>query len=197
MEVDQRPLPDSNLPLQLATSRDGRHWTRVAKRATFLEPAAEGAWDDYYGSGYVRPATGLFVVGDQVRFYYSGSSAQEPLYGMGMASWRRDRFVSLSAGPQGGELLTRSFIIDGPELHLNIDASAGEATVQLCNLQGKPTLSWYWEDREENFPSEPIRGDHLDVVVRWEDGDLAKWIGKPVTLRIRLKNADLYSFWTT
>ena len=169
----------------------------MAKRATFLEPAAEGAWDDYYGSGYVRPATGLFVVGDQVRFYYSGSSAQEPLYGMGMASWRRDGFVSLSAGPQGGELLTRSFIIDGPELHLNIDASAGEATVQLCNLQGKPTLSWYWEDREENFPSEPIRGDHLDVVVRWEDGDLAKWIGKPVTLRIRLKNADLYSFWTT
>ena len=197
MEVDQRPIRDGGLPLQLAASRDGRQWTRVADRATFLEPAVEGEWDDDGGAGSVRPATGLFVVDDQVRFYYSGGTPQEPLYGMGVASWRRDGFVSLHAGSEGGELLTRSFVVDGRELHLNIDASQGEATVQLCNLQGEPTLGWYWEGQEESRPSEPVRGDHLDVVVRWTDGGITQRIGKPVTLHIHLRNADLYSFWTT
>ena len=40
------------------------------------------------------------------------------------------------------------------------------------------------------------RGDQLDVVVRWPDSDYAQRIGKPITLRIQMKNADLYSFWT-
>ena len=45
-------------------------------------------------------------------------------------------------------------------------------------------------------PSEPIRGNHLDVVARWRDSDLGQRVGKATTLRIQLKNADLYSFWT-
>ena len=210
MELDIRPQPSHfaaadiskypgrgpvrPFPMQLAMSRDGRRWNRVADRFAFLDkPDDEGAWDQRGPTGYVRPATGLFVYNDRVRFYYSAGPTKEENYqlGVGMASWRRDGFVSLHAGPDGGELLTRSFISDGPELHLNIDALQGEATVQVCDLQGYPVRSW-----TVSQSSQPIRGDHVATVVRWEESDLAEKMGKPITVRVQMKNADLYSFWT-
>ena len=45
-----------------------------------------------------------------------------------------------------GELLTRTFVVDGPELHLNIDAWEVEATVQFCDLQGQPVLTRHWDE---------------------------------------------------
>jgi hypothetical protein len=123
--------------------------------------------------------------------YYSNTSGKDPLGGVGMASWRRDGFVSLHGGASGGELLTRAFIPTSAELHLNVDASGGEASVQVCDFQGRPLKGWKIEK-----PSEPIRGDHLDTVARWQDSDFAQRVGKATTLRIQLRNADLYSFWT-
>ena len=181
-------------PMQIAMSRGGRRWERVADRFAFLDkPDDEDAWDQRGPTGYVRPATGLFVYEDRVRFYYSAGPTREENYqlGIGMASWRRDGFVSLHAGESGGGLLTRPFIADGPELHLNIDASQGEATVRVCDLQGYPVPSW-----TVSQPSDLIRGDHVDTVVRWQESDLAEKIGKPVSLRIQMKSADLYSLWT-
>jgi hypothetical protein len=40
-------------------------------------------------------------------------------------------------------------------------------------------------------------GDQLDMLVQWSDSDFGTRIGKPITLSIQLRNADLYSFWTT
>lgn len=197
MEVDVRPFPNPLRPVQLACSRDGRHWTRAADRFACLAPPEEGAWDHGDGSGWVRPGTGLFVHGDEVRMYYNagpGATAygQDMFAGIGMASWRRDGFVSLRAGETGGELLTRAFTPRGPELHLNIGASGGEAAVQVCDIQGRPVESW----TVSRF-SQPVRGDCLDTVVRWDGSDFGTRIGKPITLRIRMRNADLYSFWTS
>src|SRR5262249_27982558 len=138
-----------------------------------------------------RPATGLFVHGDQVRMYYSNTSGRDVFGGVGMATWRRDGFVSLRAGPDGGELLTRAFVPTGPELHLNLDASRGEARVRVCDFQGRPLTGWKIDQ-----PSEPVRGDRTDAVVRWAGSDLDQRVGKATTLRIRLRDADLYSFWT-
>ena len=203
LEVDCRPLEAGSRPLQLATSRDSRVWTRVAGRAAFIEPVTdENAWDYHLDGLSVRPSTGLFPVGDQVRFYYSGYH-EETGMAIGMASWRRDGFVSLHGGSQGGELLTRPFIVRGPNLHLNLDASDGECVVQVCDLQGAPRTgqdvhSPYLQgtgDWGVSRWSQLVRGDELDVTVVWSDDDLRDRIGKPVTLRIKLTNADLYSFW--
>jgi hypothetical protein len=175
-------------PMQLAASRDGRHWTRVADRFDFLPLCEEGAWD---AGGGVRPGSGPIPFGDQVYMYYTSGTRIAGYSGIGLATWRRDGFVSLHAGPDGGELLTRPFHMTGRELHLNIDASGGEAQVQVCDMQGRPgTLEeqrWGW--------SEPIRVDATDATVKWSAGDLATFAGWPRTLRIRLRNADLYSFW--
>ena len=108
-----------------------------------------------------------------------------------MVTWRRDGFVSLHAGSEGGELLTRAFVPTGPELHLNLDASQGEATVRVCDFQGRPLSGWKIDQ-----PSEAIRGDQLDMIVHWAGSDFAQRVGKATTLRIRMRNADLYSFWT-
>ena len=203
LEVDCRPLETDSRPMQLATSRDSRVWTRVADRAGFIEPVMdESAWDYHTDGKSVRPSTGLFTAGDRVRFYYSGYHEEHGM-AIGMASWRRDGFVSLHGGPEGGQLLTRPFIVRGPKLHLNLDASDGECTVQVCDLQGAPRTG-----QEVDSPyllgsgdwavsrwSQPVRGDHLDAIVDWPDSDLHDRIGKPVTLRIELRNADLYSFW--
>jgi hypothetical protein len=194
MEVDNRPFPNSQLPIQLAVSRDSRRWSRVADRIPFIETSAPGTWDSDKGDdphGFIRPAGGLFVHGDEVRMYYSNLSGPDPFIGVGMASWRRDGFVSLHVGDEEGELLTRSFIPTGPELHLNLDASQGEATVRVGDFQGRPLAGW-----KIDWPSEPIHGDRIDTVVRWTGSDFPYRIGQATTLRIRMRNADLYSFWT-
>jgi hypothetical protein len=108
-----------------------------------------------------------------------------------MARWRRDGFVSLRAGDIAGELLTRAFVPTGPEVHLNIDASVGEVTVHACDFQGQPLRGWNIDQW-----SQVIRGNHLDTVVRWNASDFNQRVGKATTLRIQMRNADLYSFWT-
>jgi hypothetical protein len=194
MEVDVRPFPDSARPIQLAASRDGRRWTRVAHRMPCIEEPPRGAWDADdrpEPRGFVRPATGLFVAGDEVRMYYSNESGKQALYGVGLAIWRRDGFVSLHAGSGGGELLTRAFIPTAPELHLNVDAGEGEARVRVCDFQGRPLKGWKIDQ-----PSEPIRADQTNALVRWPASDFDQRVGKATTLRITLRNADLYSYWT-
>jgi hypothetical protein len=194
MEVDVRPFPNPGRPLQLAVSRDGFNWRRVANRAActtvdqtyqYSNDAPSDRWD----ANGARPATGLFVHDGEVRMYYC--SGNKSGMGVGMVTWRRDGFVSLGAGSSGGELLTRSFIPTAADLHLNLDASAGEVTVQVCDFQGLLLKGWRIAE-----PSEPIRGDHLDAVVRWTGSDFGQRVGKATTLRIKMRNADLYSYWT-
>jgi hypothetical protein len=192
MEVDVRPHPNPLRPIQLAASRDSRHWTHVADRFDCLAAPAPDAWDSGVHAGWVRPATGLFVRDEEVRMYYNAGPAEDPFAGIGMARWRRDGFVSLHAGESGGTLLTRPFIPDGPTLHLNIAAPDGEVTVRVCDIQGRAVETW-----TVSRPSATVRGDHTDIAVDWRDSDFGTRIGKPVSLRIEMRSADLYSFWTT
>lgn len=202
MELDVRP---KQLPVQMAASHDGRRWTRVADRFIFLDKGEEGEWDQKCATSIVRPATGLIKYKDEVRMYYNAGNDEDPFLGVGMASWRRDGFVSLRADNEGGELLTKAFVPDGSELHLNIDASHGEAVVRVCDQQGYPVNNpdGIYDRKNTSYTgwkvsalSKPICGDHLDVTVKWDENDLEDRIGKPITLRIKMKNADLYSFWT-
>ena len=181
MARDVRPFPSPSRAAQLAASRDGRHWFRVADRFDFLTLGGESEWD-----WLIRPGSGPITFGDRVMVYYCGGrhGGEE---GVGLATWRRDGFVSLHGEPAGGELLTMPFVLEGKDLHLNLDASRGSAVVRLCDNQGKEQEGW--------GPSEHVEGDSTDVVVLWKSGNLSRFVGRVATLRIRLRNADLYSFW--
>jgi hypothetical protein len=90
---------DRSRPIQLAASRDGLHWTRVADRFDFFDRGDPGQWDD----APVHRPSALMLHDDRVLMYYTSGSGQSHFSGIGLATWRRDGFVSLHAGPDGGD----------------------------------------------------------------------------------------------
>ncbi|MEA3401397.1 MAG: hypothetical protein U9R79_09185, partial [Armatimonadota bacterium] len=103
---------------------------------------------------------------------------------------RQDGIASLHAAMPGGEMTTRPFTIQGSELVIkNATSAAGSIQVELQDAEGRPLPG-----RElESCP--PIYGDELARVVAWESGsDVGQWAGEPVRMRVRMSDADLYSF---
>ena len=139
---------DAKIDTQLAMSRDGRHWRRVADRQTFLPNAPEGSWDD----GMSRAGRGINVVGDTIYLHYSmvngpHRSTKYPTVtrkfppAIGLATLRRDGFVSLDAGADAGTLVTRPFTLPQGDLNLNTDAANGRIDVEIVDTEGHLLLA--------------------------------------------------------
>ncbi|MDA1017674.1 MAG: hypothetical protein O3A00_24845 [Planctomycetota bacterium] len=184
--------------IQLVTSRDLVHWQRVAERQPFLEasPLGAGAYDTQTIIGPSAPV----VRDDELWFYYTGikhyafvASGNEPGFddyypdkgAVCLAVLRRDGFVSLDAGAEPGTLLTRPFVLAGTTLHVNVDARAGELNVTVLDGDGQ-TLA----------VSDPVTGNQPHAALRWKSSNLNSVKGKTVSLRLSLRNARLYSFWS-
>ena len=175
------------------TSRDGLHWHRWLE--AFLRPGMQrerwGSRNNMIAWGMVTTRAERVDASKEISIY-----ASENYYaGSGVARLRRhtlrsDGFVSLHAGYEGGELLTRPVKFDGKELTINYSTSAaGSVRVGICTPQGEPIEGL----GIDNCP--PIYGDSIDEVVEWEGGsDVGALSGKPVRLRFRLQDADIYSF---
>ena len=107
---------------------------------------------------------------------------------IGLVTWPLDRFVSADAGSDGGVLTTIPVRHRGDRLEINTATKPdGQLVVELLDAGGRPL---------EGFPpSEPFTGDDLRHVVRFNgQTDVSTLRGKPITLRFRMKNAELYSF---
>jgi len=178
------------LDVQLAVSRDSVHFTRVGDRSPFIPVGPVGSWDRFNNSLANNPP---IVVGDELRFYYSGRTYRHGGYdgsdkgvsggGIGLATIQRDRFVSLGASFDGGTLVTKPLKLVGKTLHLNAKSDFGTILVEVLDPDGKVIAR-----------SRPIRGDSLDIPIEWETGDPGNHDG-PVSLRITLNNALLYALW--
>jgi len=99
-------------------------------------------------------------------------------------------FGSIHAGYRGGEVVTKPLTFAGSELRINFATSAvGSVRVEVQDVEGRAVPGYGLDDIAE------IYGDELDRPVRWTDrvgvGELA---GRPVRLRFRLKDADVFSF---
>ena len=81
-------------------------------------------------------------------------------------------------------MTTRPFEVPDGRLWVNVDAAGGELRMEVLEPGGEVVAS-----------SAPVVGDRPDAAVRWEDGDLSQWMGAEVSLRFRLRNARLYSYW--
>jgi hypothetical protein len=192
-------LPDvPAVDVQLAVSRDGVHFTRVGEgalggagplsRSPFIPNGPVGSWDRFNQSLASNPP---IAAGDELRFYYGGRTYRHAPYegkdtgpkagSIGLATILRDRFVSLDASFDGGEMLTKPLKLKGKNLHLNANSDFGEINVEALDARGQTIAK-----------SKPIQCDSLDTVVEWEQGKVTS----AVVLRITLKNACLYALWS-
>jgi hypothetical protein len=178
------------LDVQLAVSRDSVHFTRVGDRSPFIPVGPVGSWDRFNNALANNPP---IVVGDELRFYYSGRTYRHGGYdgpdkgvsggGVGLAAIQRDRFVSLGASFDGGQVMTKPVELAGKTLHLNTQSDYGHVVIEAVAGNGEVIAR-----------SKPIAEDSLDAAVEWDQGSLDARDG-PVTLRIALTNALLFAIW--
>lgn len=103
---------------------------------------------------------------------------------IGLVTLRRDGFVSLNAGNDSGQLITKPFTSPPGKLFLNVDARDGDCRVEVLNSKG-----------EVFAKSQPFTGDHRRMEIG-DIADLSKLAGpSSIQLRITLQSAKLFSYW--
>ena len=102
---------------------------------------------------------------------------------------RLDGFGSMRADYDGGEVLTKPLIFSGKQLSLNFATSAaGEIKIEIQDANGKPVPGFTLAECRE------VIGNEISRNVTWEStAKLSDLAGKPVRLRIVMKDADLYA----
>lgn len=174
------------------SSRDGVRF--ALHDEAFLRPGLErdGTW--HYGQQYpayqlVETRSSLDPRIKELSLY----ATERYWHGRGTVlrrhSLRLDGFASLHAGRAAGELVTPPLVFAGSRLTLNLSTSAaGAARVAIEQPQGGPIPGFSLDD------AVPLYGDGHAKVVSWKAGpDCGGLAGRPVRLRIRLADADLYA----
>jgi len=184
------PLPGVSDTI-LMSSRDGqtfRRWQEAFVRPG-LQPERWVCRNNLVAWGLVETTSPLEGAPAElslyvVEGYYQGTSCQVRRHTL-----RVDGFVSLNAPFSGGECITRPLQFQGNRLETNFATSAaGSISFEVQDIRGEPIPGFTLADCNSQF------GDHLDYVVSWTSGsDVGQLAGKPVRLRIQLKDADLYS----
>jgi hypothetical protein len=116
--------------------------------------------------------------------YFTGRDSRLRRY-----SLRIDGFASIHAKLQQGEFTTKPVTFTGKELSLNLATSAaGMVKVELRNLDGTPIPGFTLDE------CDLIYGDSIDRRVSWKGNkSVESLIGKPVVVRMVLREADVYS----
>jgi len=200
---------DGIINAQLVYSRSVNpygYWHRTSERRDFITCGNDGDFD----AGMVLPASTVIEVGDEIWFYYTGCdgphnfdlagsskfhpksqskiSAKRGL-SIGLATLRRDGFVSILASYPSGKLTTKLLTFTGEHLEINADSEKGSIFVELLDNQGTPIPGFAKADCIP-FARDAIRG-----IVEWKGGrsvrDLAN---KPVRVVFHMETAKLYAF---
>ncbi len=175
------------------SSRDGVTFKRWSE--AFIRPGLIAEkWhnrSNYIWWGLVETASDLPGAGKELslytneRYYYEGQGVKTRRY-----TCRIDGFVSLQAAYAGGQVLTRPFVFAGDTLAVNVATSAaGGLRVQIEDIGGRALPGFGLDDCPE------IYGDSIEQVIAWKGGhDVGDLAGRPVRLRLALRDADLYAF---
>lgn len=166
---------------ELASSRDGRKWTRYQQK--FIDRSNKpGAWD--HAMGWFADCV---TVGEREFIYYGGYSAGHKVGDreVGLAFLRKNGFVSRDAGAKSGVLRTRPGRLQGKAIRVNANVR-GELKVRLTDVKGKSVPGFDWPD------CVPIKGDSVAHEAKWRGGALPRL--QPVSLEFRLRDGELYGF---
>jgi len=174
------------------TSRDGTNFRQ--SNDVFLRPGLRTKHNWSYGDNYIawHVVETESVRDDSPRelslyateSYFTGRDSRLRRY-----SLRMDGFASMHAKLQEGEFTTKPITFTGKELSLNVATSAaGMVKVELRNLDGTPIPGFTLDE------CDLIYGDSVDRRVSWKGSkSVESLIGKPVVVRMVLREADVYS----
>ena len=180
--------------VSLGYSRDGFHFSRPTHEAFMDVNETEGAWN----WGNMQSINGVpLIVGDSLYFYSSGRRLNKIMWdsytSTGLATLRRDGFVSMRAGREEGTLTTEKLSFDGKYFFVNADVKAKKAqlAVELLDEQGTPIPGFTKKDCVVMK-----KADSTKQLVTWKNNaDLSSLKGKVIRAKFYLTNGDLYAFW--
>jgi hypothetical protein len=167
-------------------SRNGLNFSRRYMEA-FLRPGRDRRnWTKH---SVMMPWGLLETAPDEISFYVT-QHHELPTSHLRRFVLRTDGFVSVQAPHAGGEFTTRPLIFSGEHLVVNVSTSAvGSVRIEIQNAEGKPIDGYRLEESQEFY------GDEIAYTAQWKDGNsVGKLAGKPVRLRVQMRDADMYSF---
>jgi hypothetical protein len=169
----------------LMSSRGGNVYDRTFMEA-FIRP---GIGMDNWVSRSNYPALNVVQTSPEEMSVYVNQDYAQPTAHLHRYSLRLDGFSSISAPYKGGEVLTRPFTFSGRELEINYSTSAvGEIRFEIQDESGNPVPGFTLED------SQTIIGNEISRIVSWKGkSDLQTLASKVIRLKIRMKDADLFS----
>ena len=188
-DLRQSPV-DGPCATQLVYSHDGVRWQRLEERVPVIPTGGPGRFDE---GMILAVANAPVFVGDEMWVYYSafntghGATMPPKRATIGLATWRRDGFVSLDAYPTGGEVETVPLDTAGGALFVNADASAGSLRVEVLDGSGEVIPDY---SREACLP---LEGSGIRQPVCWKERQRLPSVG-PLRLRFLPVNARLFSF---
>ena len=180
----------------LGYSRDGFHFSRPSYKPFIGVNDEEGSWN---GSNVQSVNGAPIIVGDSLYFYSSGrtqlknADLGERHMSTGLATLRRDGFISKRAESQEGYLQTEKLTFDGDYLFVNADMKEGELLVEVLDEQGNPFKGFAKKDciPLDNFNATKHR-------IMWNgEKNLGSLNGKIISFKFYLTKGDLYSFWVS
>jgi hypothetical protein len=181
------------LDTQLASSSDGIRWERVGDRTPTIPLGGEGGWDSHWTvSTYNAP----FPDGDRLQIYYIGAgtkhgSGARHRRGIGLASIRKDGWVSLEAGREDGVMATPPLPLQAEmRLEVNVNAFSGYFSAEVWSVEENRPLRGY-----EGNASRVEGVDSTRHVVAWRDKRAVSPIeGGRCYLRFSMKQASFFSY---
>lgn len=170
----------------LMTSRGGSVYDRTFM-SSFVKPGI-GARNWASRSNY--PALNVVQTSPTEMSLYMNKEYAQPSAHLRRYSLGLDRFASVRAPYEGGELITKPLTFKGNRLLLNFSTSAaGSVRVEIQSPNGKPLPGYALRAARETI------GDEIERACAWKEGeDLGALAGKPVRLRFVMKDADLFAF---
>jgi hypothetical protein len=169
----------------LMSSRDGTTYDRTFMEG-FVRPGMErGAWH----ARSLFASMGVVPTGDGEMSFYVSTNYALPSHHIRRYSLRTDGFASILALSTAGAVTTKPVRFTGEKLVLNYwTSAAGSIRVELLDQEGNLIPGYGAGDCRE------LVGNELRRVVSWTGkNNVRDLVGKPVRLRFKMVDADLYS----
>lgn len=180
---------DGPIEARLATSPDGRHWSRPAERLSMIPLGAHGDFD----RGAILGASNQFVHHEDATWLYytalnttHGAPIPPKQLSIGRAEWRIHGLASLDAGHHTASVETRSLRFENPQLSINADASKGTLRAALLDENGRRLPGYSIHD------CTPLRRNATQWIARWKERSAVP-TDRDVRVLIEMANARLFS----